>query len=99
MAKPKPVRVIVRAVAREGEADKLKVLLRSIVLPTRGEQDCWYYELLESNQPGLFYFHELWSSQEALDAHANSVHFKEVFGRAEELLKEPVEVNLMSGVE
>jgi len=50
------VRVIARAVAREGKAGELKALLRGMVKPTRAEEGCKYYELFESNLPGLFYF-------------------------------------------
>lgn len=96
MANSAPVRVIARAVARDGKADELKALLRRLLQPTRAEQGCRFYELLESNQPGLFYFNELWESQADLDAHSASSHFKQVFGEAEAFLREPLEVNLLT---
>ena len=92
------VRVIARAEAREGKSDELKSLLRKLVTPTRSEQGCRYYELFESNLPGVFYFNELWNSQEDLEAHARSSHFTEIFGKAKELLKTPLEVNLLEEV-
>jgi quinol monooxygenase YgiN len=93
------VRVIARAVAREGSAAELKTLLRGLVAPTRAEAGCVYYELFESNLPGVFCFNELWESQAHLDAHAASSHFKEIFGKAKPLFKEPLEVNLLTAVE
>jgi quinol monooxygenase YgiN len=93
------VRVIARAVAREGKADEVKALLRRLIRPTRAERGCRYYELFESNQPGLFYFHELWYSKEDLDAHAKSSHFTEILSQVKELLKEPLEVNLLQEIE
>jgi quinol monooxygenase YgiN len=93
------VRVIARAVAREGKADELKTLLRQLVTPTRGEKGCRYYEFFESNLPGLFYFHELWESQADLDAHADSAHFKEIIGKSEALFAEPMEVNLLTEIQ
>jgi quinol monooxygenase YgiN len=93
------VRVIARAVAREGKAGELKALLRGMVKPTRAEEGCKCYELFESNLPGLFYFNELWQSQVHLDAHAASIHFTEIFGRATELLQEPLEVNFLQEVD
>lgn len=93
------VRVIARAEAREGKTDELKALLRRLVMPTRAEQGCRYYELFESNLPGVFYFNELWNSQANLGAHAKSAHFIEIFGKAEALLKVPLEVNLLQEVE
>ena len=92
------VRVIARAAAREGKAEELKELLRRMVAPTRAEDGCVYYELLESNRPGLFYFDELWESREALEAHASSERFVEIFGKAKELMREPLEVNLLTEV-
>lgn len=92
------VRVIARAVAREGTADELKALLRGMVVPTRAEAGCIYYELFESNIPGLFYFNELWKSQQHLDAHAASKHFTEIFGKAKALMQGPPEVNLLTEV-
>ena len=94
-----PVRIIARAVARDGKADELKALLRRMVSPTRSEQGCRYYEFFESNVPGVFYFHELWHSKEDLDAHAASSHFTEIFGKAKELLKEPLEVNFLQEIQ
>jgi quinol monooxygenase YgiN len=92
------VRVIARAVAREGKADEVKALLRGLVEPTRAEAGCKYYELFESNVPGVFVFNELWESQAHLDAHAASAHFTEIFGKAKPLFKEPLEVNLLTEV-
>ncbi len=93
------VRVIARALAREGKAGELKVLLRGMVKPTRAEDGCKYYELFESNIPGLFYFNELWESQAHLDAHAASAHFTEIFGKAKALLQEPLEVSFLQEID
>ena len=48
--------------------------------------------------PGVFYFNELWESQSDLDAHARSKHFTETFGKARQLLKVPMEVNILEEV-
>jgi len=93
------VRVIARALAREGKAEELKALLRGMVAPTRAEAGCVFYELFESNQLGLFYFNELWQSQAHLDAHVATSHFTEIFGEAKALLAGPLEVNLLEVVE
>jgi quinol monooxygenase YgiN len=88
------VRVIARAVAREEKSGE-----RGLVAPTRAEAGCKYYELFTSNLPGIFVFNELWESQAHLDAHAASSHFQETFGKVKPLLKEPLEVNLLTAVE
>jgi len=92
------VRVIARAVARDGKAAELKTLLSGMVKPTRMEAGCKFYELFESSVPGLFYFNELWQSQAHLDAHAASAHFTEIFGKAKELMQGPLEVNFLQEV-
>jgi quinol monooxygenase YgiN len=93
------VRVIARAVAREGKANELKELLRGLVKPTRTENGCKFYELYESSLPGLFYFNELWQSQAHLDAHLASSHFTTITGKAKELVQGPLEVNFLQGIE
>lgn len=93
------VRVIARAVARDGKADELKQLLRTLVMPTRAEQGCRYYEFYESNLPGVFYFNELWNSLDDLNAHGSTPRFQEVMGKASALIREPMEVNLLTEVE
>jgi quinol monooxygenase YgiN len=93
------IRVIARAEAREGHADELKQTLRQLVLPTRSEHGCRYYEFFESQIPGVFYFHELWDSKSDLNAHAGTPRFHEVMAAAEKLLKVPMEVNLVTEVE
>lgn len=93
------IRVIARALAREGKAAELKALLRGLIQPTRAEDGCKFYEVFESNQSGLFYFNELWQSQAHLDAHAASAHFTTIFGKAKELTQGPLEVNLLKSIE
>lgn len=94
------VRVIARFVAHEGKAAALRSLLQQMLQPTRAEKGCEYYELFESNLSGQFYFNELWTSQEDLDAHAASSHFQEIIlgPRVKDLLREPFEVNLLTEV-
>jgi quinol monooxygenase YgiN len=93
------VRVIARLVAREGKSAELRAQLQQMLEPTRAEKGCEYYELFESNLEGLFYFNELWTSQQDLDAHAASSHFRAIMGGpVKELLQEPLEVNLLAEV-
>jgi quinol monooxygenase YgiN len=55
--------------------------------------------LFASDLPGVFYFNEMWESQAALNAHVASSVFKEISGKASELLREPLEANLLKAVE
>jgi quinol monooxygenase YgiN len=93
------VRLIARAEAREGKAKELKALLSKMIMPTRVEPGCRYYELFESNTPGVFFFNELWNSEADLKAHSKSAHYIEHIGKAKELLKSPFEVHILQEVE
>ncbi|SRR5579862_6353392 len=93
------VRVIARAVAQNGKAAEVRALLQQLVAPTHAEKGCEFYELFESDAAGRFYFNELWTSEEDLQAHGESRHFTEIFGKAKALLAEPLEVNRLTEVQ
>lgn len=90
------VRVIARAEAAEGKAEELKQLLVKLVLPSRSEQGCRYYELFESNQPGVFYCNELWNSKADLEAHAATPHFNAVMAQVKQRVRVPLELNILT---
>ena len=90
------VRVIARAVAREGKESQLGELLRGMLAPTRAESGCRLYELYESDAKGRFYFYEIWERQAALNEHAASPHFEHLEKTVGELAREPFEVNILT---
>jgi quinol monooxygenase YgiN len=92
------VRLIARAAAREGKAEELKALLAGMVKPTRAEAGCKFYEFFASNEPGVFYFNELWQSREHLKAHEASMHFVEILGKAKDLTDGPMRVDFLTEV-
>ncbi|HEY0702795.1 MAG TPA: putative quinol monooxygenase [Candidatus Acidoferrales bacterium] len=93
------VRVIARIQAREGKAQELKPLLRGLLAPTRAEAGCKYYNLFESQYPGIFYFDEVWESQAHLDKHAQSNHLKSTAAKLKDLVQAPPEVNILKAIE
>jgi quinol monooxygenase YgiN len=92
------VRVIARSVACKGKEDQLRALLQGMLIPTRAEQGCTWYELYESDSRGRFYFDETWESQAALDKHIATPHFKHLEKAIGELLAEPFEVNILKSI-
>lgn len=92
------VRVIARFVARKGNEDELRSLLQGMLVPTRAEPGCKSYELYESGSKGLFYLWEVWESQAAVDQHAATPHFRHLQQRAEKLVGEPFEVNILKRI-
>ena len=92
------VRIIARAEAREGKADELRSLMRQMLKPTRSEHGCRFYEMFESNVPGVFFVNELWESQADLDAHMKSKHMTEAFAKMQDLVKGAPQIHLLTEV-
>jgi len=93
------VRVIARAQAVEGKIEELKAVLKQLVEPTRKEKGCIYYELFESNLPGVLIFNEEWASAEDLQAHASTERMARVQAEAAPLRVGPTEVNILTLVQ
>jgi quinol monooxygenase YgiN len=77
-----PIRVVARFKAKPGRIEDLKRVLTGFVAPTRAEDGCIIYDLLENNgDPTDLTFVEEWTSEEALEKHLASEHIAR--GRAE----------------
>ena len=79
------VRVVAHFVAKPESVEDVKAILTDMIDPTRAEDGCVTYELLQNiADPTDFTFVEEWRSKVDLDRHAESEHIKT--GR--ELVKE-----------
>lgn len=88
------VTVIASLQAQAGKEDELRAALTSLIEPVTAEEGNINYDLHESvDTPGLFFFYENWTSDEALVEHGQQPHMKEVLGSAVELLDGPLSVN------
>jgi quinol monooxygenase YgiN len=87
--------VIARGVAKPGNEERLRKILNGMLSPTRAEDGCSFYRLFQAREPGLFYFYELWRDEAALNAHVDSVHFKEMQMKLKDLLLKPLEISLV----
>ena len=93
------IRVIARALARAGKEEQLRNTLAGMLAPTRAEKGCRLYELYESNNnKGLFYFYEEWESQDALDRHTKTPHYKQLTQNVRDLLEGAFEVNILGSL-
>jgi quinol monooxygenase YgiN len=92
------IRVIARALARAGKEKELRNTLVEMLTPTRAEQGWRFYELYESNNRGLFYFYEKWESQDALDRHIETPHFRQLAQNTSDLLEGAFEVNVLDSL-
>jgi quinol monooxygenase YgiN len=94
----KKIRVIARALARAGEEEQLRNILVGMLKPTRAERGCRLYELYESDDRGLFYFYEEWESQDALDRHTKTPHYKQLAQSVHNLLEGAFEVDVFNSL-
>ncbi|MEW6496150.1 MAG: putative quinol monooxygenase [Cyanobacteriota bacterium] len=81
------IRVVARVVALEDKVEQVKSVLIGLVEPTRKEEGCLVYELLQNQKDSTdFTFVEEWESQELLDAHLASAHIAEAVSQLNGLL-------------
>jgi quinol monooxygenase YgiN len=92
------IRVMARALARAGKEDQLRNTLVGMLTPTRAEQGCRLYELYESRNRGLYYFYEKWESQDALERHIETPHYKQLAQDVRDLLESAFEVNVLDRI-
>ncbi|MDF0554552.1 putative quinol monooxygenase [Kamptonema sp. UHCC 0994] len=87
------LRVVARLVALPDKVEELKTLLLSIIEPTRKEQGCIIYELLQNTtNPTDFTFVEEWESDALLDAHLASTHIQAALPKLEGIAAAPPDI-------
>jgi quinol monooxygenase YgiN len=85
--------VIARIKAKREHVDAVREILAGFVTPTRAEDGCLRYDLLQNNDdPTDFTFVEEWSSQPALDRHSKSRHLSEGRPKLQGLTEGPTQV-------
>jgi quinol monooxygenase YgiN len=72
------LRVVARVKALPDKVDTVRAILLKLIEPTRKEEGCIVYELLQNEaDPTDFTFVEEWQSGRCLDSHAASDHLKD----------------------
>lgn len=91
------VRVVARFAARAESIEDAKRILGEMIDPTRAEEGCITYELLQNAaDPTDLTFVEEWRSQSDLDRHAVSEHIKTGRERAVKYLANEPDVQVYS---
>jgi len=63
-------------IAKEGCEDKMKELLSAMVKPSKAEDGCLFYEIVQyEKNPRKFMAVETWRDEAALDGHKGSAHY------------------------
>ena len=64
-------------IAKEGSEAKMKELLTAMVVPSKSENGCLFYEIFQyENDKKRFMAVETWENEVALDGHKASAHYK-----------------------
>lgn len=93
------VRVVAHLTAQPDKIEETRALLASLTGPTRREQGCLRYDLLQSNSiPSDFTFDEEWTSDAALDAHLKAPHITAALERFAGLLVAPPDIRRYSQI-
>lgn len=93
------LRVVARIKAKQDKIEEVKKLLSGLIEPTRGEEGCVSYELLQNRQdPTDFTFVEEWASDNAFNGHFETEHIKNALPRLPELAAEEPDIRAYSVV-
>ncbi|RZT85901.1 quinol monooxygenase YgiN [Pseudonocardia sediminis] len=79
--------VIARMKAKPGKEADLRRELEALIEPTRAEKGCVNYDLNQgTDDDGVFFFYENWTSEAALDEHLATPPLQRFVGLIPELL-------------
>ena len=93
------IRVAAFLLAKPGQEAEVQRAAVACVSPTRAESGNQAYVLnRDTKDPSLFVFIEHWKSQQALDEHMNTPHFKTLAQAVEGKLAKPMAVHVLSPV-
>lgn len=90
------VQLVAHLVAKPGKEADLAEALTAIVPAVRAEPGCLaYLAHISREQPGTIVMYEVWENQAALDAHGAAANFSGLAARFDELLAEPLRLELL----
>ncbi len=87
------IRVVAHVTAKPDKIDETREVLESLIHPTRAEDGCVAYELLQNAEdPTDFTFVEEWASGDDLDVHFQTDHFVAAQQSVADLLAAPPDI-------
>ncbi|MFT4202498.1 MAG: putative quinol monooxygenase [Chitinophagaceae bacterium] len=91
--------VIAKITAKKSTVAETKLLLQSLVAPTRKEEGCIQYDLHQGiSEDHVFFFYENWEDRKALEKHLANDHLLHFRKEAEDLLQVPMEVFMLDRI-
>jgi quinol monooxygenase YgiN len=96
----RPVVIFATFTPRSGNEQAVQQGLRDVLPPTRSEPGCLQFDLCASEVAGMtFRLFEVFASEEALDAHKQTEHYRVYRATVIPLLQEPPSVVVMSALD
>ena len=93
------VHLIARFTALPGKHDALLEVLSTLIGPTRAEEGCIRYDLLQNHfDPCEFTFVEIWESRAHLDVHIRSSYLQDMAMKLEGLMKGSADIRIFRQV-
>ena len=84
-----------RLKVKKDAVEKAKQAALLIIAESRREAGCINYDFHQAiDDETVFLWHETWLNREAIEAHANSSHFREFSAAIRDLTEEPLQVTL-----
>lgn len=93
----KSVHIVAKIFAQADKAAEVREILLTLVEPTRKEEGCISYKLLENNNdPTDFTFVEEWANDQAIDAHFTMPYVQSALSKVPALAAKPPEIHRYS---
>lgn len=91
------IHIVARIVAQADKVAEVREILLGLVAPTRKEEGCVSYQLLENkNDPTDFTFVEVWSNQDAINAHFATTYVQEALAKVPPLVAKSPDIQYYS---
>jgi quinol monooxygenase YgiN len=91
------LRVVARTTAKPDTTGQVRKILLGLIAPTRAEEGCLVYELLENcADPTDFTFVEEWASDAAFERHHTTEHIRSAFPKLQALVAVPPDIRTYS---
>jgi len=93
----KSLRVVARITAKPDKVSEVRSILLGLVAPTRAEEGCVVYELLQNRaDPTDFTFVEEWASDATFERHHTTEHIRSAFPKFQALVAVPPDIRTYS---
>ncbi len=93
------VKVVAKSFGKEDKLEEILVLIKELVAKTVIEEGCIKYEIYQDKKdPRIMIMIEEWESEEALNKHMASEHFKRIVPQMNALREKASEMNICERV-